>query len=74
MTLSRMLQVYHLKDTDDIVKEETIKLPAAIISIEDICTNIEDLDNYLMRNLGETWIPLAFVVREEVALPAIDFK
>jgi hypothetical protein len=72
MTLARLQHVYHLKETEDIVKEETIKLPTAITKVEDIRTNIEDLDNYLLRKLGETGLPLAYVVRENVALPAID--
>jgi hypothetical protein len=52
MTLARLLQVYHLKETEAIVKEETFKLPTPITKVEDIRTNIEDLDNYLIRKLG----------------------
>jgi hypothetical protein len=72
MTLARLLQVYHLKETEEVVKEETIKLPTPITKVEDIRTNIEDLDNYLLRKLGETGLPLAYIVREDVGLPAVD--
>ena len=72
MTLARLQNVYHLKETEDIQKDEDIKPPTPITKIEDIRNNIEDLDNYLLRKLGETGLPLAYVVREDVALPADD--
>jgi hypothetical protein len=72
MTLVPLQHAYHLKEIEGIVKEETIKLTKAIKKVEDICTNIEDLDSYLLRKLEETGLPLAYVVIENVALPAID--
>jgi hypothetical protein len=72
MTLARLQHVYHLKETEDIAKEETFKLPTAITKVEDIRTHIEDLDNYLLLRLGETGLPLLYVVRDEVPTPAID--
>jgi hypothetical protein len=42
-------------------------LPTAITKVEDICTNIKDLDNYSLNKLGEIGLP------KDVALPsAID--
>lgn len=38
MILARLQQVYHLKKSEDIVKEETIRLTAAITKFEAICT------------------------------------
>jgi hypothetical protein len=69
MTLQRLQQIYHLKETEDILKDESIDLPSPITKIDDIRTNIEDLDDYLLRKRGETGLPLAYVVRAVVALP-----
>jgi hypothetical protein len=72
MTLAPLLQVYHLKEREECAKEEIIKLPISITKLKDIQTNIKDLDSYLLRNLGETGLPLAYIVREEVGLPVVD--
>jgi hypothetical protein len=70
MTLDRLQRVYHLHESEEAADDEKkIDLPKPIIKVEDIRTNIEDLDDYLMRKRGTSGLLLAYVVRNEVALP-----
>jgi hypothetical protein len=70
MTLQRLTGVFlHFKNEKD---PTDVEMPGKILKIEDIRTNIENLDSYLMNALGETFLPLAYLVREQVELPLID--
>jgi hypothetical protein len=70
MTLNRLSNVHqHFKNEKD---GSDVELPGKIVKIDDVRTNIEDLDSYLNNALGETYLPLAYLVREDIALPMFD--
>ena len=70
MTMARLNAVYlHFKNEKD---QPEAELPGKIVKIDDVRTNIEDLDAYLQNTLGETYLPLAYLTRDQVALPVID--
>jgi hypothetical protein len=70
MTLNRLNNVYlHFKNEKEQADPE---LPGKIVKVDDVRTNIEDLDSYLNNALGETFLPLAYLVRDDVALPLVD--
>lgn len=70
MTLQRLTQVYlHFKNEKE---KQDAELPGKIVKVEDVRTNIEDLESYLNVALGETDLPLAYLVRDQVALPDVD--
>ena len=67
MTLQRLNAVYlHFKNEKE---QPEVELPGKIIKIDDVRTNIEDLDSYLHNAFGETYLPLAYLVRDQVELP-----
>jgi hypothetical protein len=72
MTVTRLMNVYGLKEREDRLQKETMELPVKILKVDDIRNKIEDLDNYLMRKRGMSGLPLAYVVREKVELPVDD--
>jgi hypothetical protein len=49
-----------------------LELPSKIVKIDDVRTNIEALDDYLLETRGESGLPLAYVVRDTVAPPVVD--
>jgi hypothetical protein len=66
-TVGRLTSCYRLKDTED--DAEDLDLPSKLTRIEKVRDVLEDMDNYLVRKLGSSGLPLAYVVREEVAVP-----
>ena len=70
-TLAIITTVYKLKDHDK--SEEDVDLPApALKKVDQARVVLENLDEYLLRKRGEQGCPLAYVVRETAALPAVD--
>jgi len=70
MTIARLHSVYtHFKNEKE---QPEAELPGKIIKIDDVRTNIEDLDSYLNNAFGETYLPLAYLVRDQVELPEVD--
>lgn len=70
MTLQRLTDVFlHFKNEKD---QPEVEVPGKIVKIDDVRTNIEDLDSYLNNALGETYLPLAYLVRDQIALPLVD--
>jgi hypothetical protein len=69
MTLARLQAIYKLEKEDKPKDTDKLPLPKAITKAEEIRTNLEDLDDYLLRKRGENGLPLAYVVRAEVDLP-----
>jgi hypothetical protein len=65
--VGRLTSCYRLKDTED--NAEDLELPSKLSRIEKVRDVLEDMDNYLVRKLGSSGLPLAYVVREEVAVP-----
>jgi hypothetical protein len=47
-------------------------LPTKLSRVDKVREVLEDIDNYLLRKLGASGLPLAYIVRESVALPADD--
>lgn len=70
MTMQRLNSV-HLHFQNEKEQPEATP-PEKIIKVEDVRTNIEALDSYLHNAFGETFLPLAYLVRDEVALPDVD--
>jgi hypothetical protein len=69
-TLDRLVNCYRLKDAED--EDEDVELPQKLLKTDKVRDVLEDIDNYLVRKLGSSGLPLAYVVREEVALPLVD--
>jgi hypothetical protein len=69
-TLARITICYRLKEAEDEV--EDIDLPTKLSRVDKVREVLEDIDNYLLRKLGASGLPLAYIVRESVALPADD--
>jgi hypothetical protein len=69
-TLARLTICYRLNEAE--TDEEEVDLPAKLVRIDKVRQVLEDIDNYLLRKLGASGLPLAYVVRETVALPADD--
>lgn len=69
-TLARLTKIYQLKDLDEPSDDPT--LPEPLLKIESARKCIEDLDDYLINKRGGSGLPLAYVVRLEVQLPAVD--
>ena len=44
--------------------------PPKLTDIRTVRSTLEDLDNYLRRRLGTSGLPLAYVTREDIAIPA----
>lgn len=70
MTLDRLQEItLHFKNEKD---RDEPEMPGKIVKVEDVRTNIEDLDSYLHNTFGETFLPLAYLVRDHVELPVVD--
>jgi hypothetical protein len=69
-TLARLTVCYQLKDAEDDLDE--LDLPSKLTRTDKVRDVLEDIDNYLIRKLGASGLPLAYVVRDSVALPADD--
>lgn len=68
-TLPVLQSVYQLKDVDE--SEDDLALPDKFNRIDTARVVLENLDDYLLRKKSETGVPLAYVVRQIVALPAV---
>jgi hypothetical protein len=69
-TLARLTICYRFKDAED--EDEDLDLPGKLTRIDRVGEVLEDIDNYLLRKLGSSGLPLAYVVRQSIALPADD--
>ena len=69
-TRQRIDSVYLFKDQDKPTEE--IEKPAPLKKVENVRTVLENLDAYLLQKRGEQGCPLAYVVRENPGLPAVD--
>lgn len=69
-TLVRLASVYALKEEEDLEDDDDVRLPTKLTDINKVRMTLEDIDDYLNRKRGISGVPLAYVVRAEVALPA----
>jgi hypothetical protein len=69
-TIARLSACYRLKEHED--ESEDIDLPGKLMKIEKVRDVLEDIDNYLIRKLGSSGLPLSYIVRETVALDPND--
>ena len=69
-TRERIDSVYLFKDQDKPTEE--VEKPAPLKKVENVRTVLENLDAYLLQKRGEQGCPLAYVVRENPGLPAVD--
>jgi hypothetical protein len=56
-----------LKEDED--KDNDIDLPKPLTKVDDVCAILEEIDDYSLRKFGDSGCPLAYVVRDTVALP-----
>lgn len=70
--LNRLQNVYRLKETEDADEDTELTLPSPLTKIDTVRVTLENLDDYLRRKLGDSGCPLAYVTRENAALPAVD--
>ena len=69
-TLDQLATVYKIKEVED-EDDEKLTLPIKLTTLETVRETLEDLDNYFLRKKGSYKAPLAYVTREDVALPAV---
>jgi hypothetical protein len=69
-TLARLTICYRLKESED--ETEDVGLPAMLTRVYKVREVLEDIDNYKLWKLGSSGLPLAYITREAVALPADD--
>lgn len=68
-TLGRLASVYALKEEEDLADDDDVHLPAKLTTIDKVRLTLENIDDYLIRKRGISGVPLAYVVRPDVALP-----
>lgn len=68
-TLGVLTNCYGLKELEE-AEDDEAKAPEKLSDVKNIRQTLENLDTYLLRKRGSWNIPLAYVVREVVALPA----
>lgn len=67
-TLAQLTNVYALHEQED--EEAEIKdLPDKLVSVDKVRYTLDNIDNYIIKKRGVSGAPLAYVVREDVALP-----
>ena len=59
-----------MKENEDTIKEEDLDLPPKLADVKNVRSIIEDSDNHRQHKVGLTGLPLAYVVRSDVGLPA----
>jgi hypothetical protein len=69
-TLARLVNCYTKKESKD--KEDKTKLPAKLTKIKKVREVLKNINDYLYRTSGSSGLPLAYVVRDQVALLADD--
>lgn len=69
-TLVRLAEVYVLKEEEDNEDDDDVKLPSKLTNIDKVRVTLEDIDDYLVRKRGISGVPLSYVVRADVAVPA----
>lgn len=68
-TLVCLANVYALKEEEDNDEDGDINLPSKLTTIDKVRVTLEDIDDYLNRKKGISGVPLAYVVRPDIALP-----
>ena len=68
--LNRLIQAWSMKEKEESANDEELELPPKLTDVKHVRSVIEDLDNHLTRKLGQSRLPLMYVVRDNVALPA----
>jgi len=74
MTIAHLTSIYEMKKMEDAARKEVIELPDKNVQVDNTTgrNNNEDLDDRLSRKLGASGFPVAYVVRETVALQEDD--
>jgi hypothetical protein len=67
ITLAAVRRLRELKDSED---QAAVKVDPPLINERDWTKTMEAIEEHLRANLGETKIPLAYVVREDIEMPA----
>ena len=68
-TMQRLLNVWALYE-DEEKNDEDPDMPEKFTDVKNVRSMLEDLDNYLIIKRGATGLPLAYVTRDEIGLPA----
>jgi hypothetical protein len=69
-TLARLTACYRRKEEED--EDEDVELPSKMTRIDKVREVLENIDNYLTQKRGGSGLSLAYVVRDDVNLPAVD--
>jgi hypothetical protein len=68
-TLAVITDIYKLKEAED--DDDDVDLPEKLTTVEKVRVVLENIDNYLIRKRGSSFVPLAYVTRENLAAPDI---
>jgi len=69
-TLARISELWRFKESIDEEEDDEVKFPDPLKTIENVRQTLEDIDHYLNRKRGVDGVPLAYIVRDSVAIPA----
>ena len=69
-TIARLSELWRFKESIDEEDEDEVKVPDPLKSVDNVRQTLEDIDHYLDRKRGTDGVPLSYVVRASVAIPA----
>jgi hypothetical protein len=69
-TLVKLTDLWRFKESIDEEDEDEVKIPEPLKNVENVRQTLEDIDHYLNRKRGTDGVPLAYVVRTSVQIPA----
>jgi hypothetical protein len=69
-TLAKLADLWRFKESIDEEDEDEVKTPESLKNVENLRQTLEDIDHYLDRKRGTDGVPLAYIVRTSVEIPA----
>ena len=67
-SMQRLQDIWAIHEEEE-NEDDDLDLPNKLSDVKNLRSMLEDLDNYLIIKEGATGLPLAYVTREEAALP-----
>ena len=67
-SLATISDIYKLKEEED--EDEDVDLPDKLSRVDKVRVVLENIDNYLIRKRGSSYVPLAYITRETIQPPA----
>jgi hypothetical protein len=71
-TLPILAECYKLQEQHESEDDVNLDMPNKLVNVDKFRQVLENLDDYLLRVRGVSGIPLSYIVRESVVLPAVD--